>query len=210
MKKNIVIGTLLFSILLCACKNDSEECRIHGTVNNPNLEGKCIYLIAEDANIRDSVGVDSAFIENGKFEIKTKNNMMAILRMDYHFRYGTQDLLVVEEPGDVYVSIDTISSGSGTEGNNVLQRWKNMTEVFSSKNRIMMVNFHKKRKEGDSIAAKILNSRIDSLAKDYRIQSKSLANTLPDGPLKDFFAKRFPNSYKKYKKDGSYEVVEID
>ena len=43
--------------------------------------------------------VDSVVIENGTFEFTSDLNEMKVIRVDYHFRSGVQDLLVVSEPG---------------------------------------------------------------------------------------------------------------
>lgn len=48
--------------------------------------------------------------------------------MDRKVRYGTQDLLIVTEPGEISVVIDSVSSGRGTPQNDALQAWKELKE----------------------------------------------------------------------------------
>lgn len=54
--------------------------------------------------------------------------MPARVPIDMRVRYGTQDLLVVTEPGVINVVIVTVSSGSGTPQNEALQTWKELKD----------------------------------------------------------------------------------
>lgn len=182
-------------------------CNIHGTVSDPALEGKCIYLIALDKSIRDSVGIDSTFIKDGKFEISTPKHMMGIVRLDYHFRCGTEDLLVVEEPGDVYVHIDSVSSGRGTKHNDILQGWKELTFKTQSIRLPIMKKYSEAHNAGDSATEKVLLAKSDSLLLDYLRQTRTMAEKCDEGPLRDFLLERIPPKMTMNKPDGTSEVV---
>lgn len=192
MNKQCFLCLTLLVLMLMGCGEKEGECRIHGTLPNEKYDGKYMFLIAEDKNIRDSVGIDSVKVEGRQFELTTTKHMMGILRMDYHFRYGLQDLLVVAEPGDVYVTIDSVSSSYGTPNNDVLQQWKNVTELTSIRGGIILRNYQKSFSEGDSVKAKVLKARLDSLHDDYVATTRQMAEGLGDGPLKDFLNDRIP------------------
>lgn len=208
--RNFVIFAAFVSALLLSCSKTDVECRIHGVVNNPNLEGKKIFLMALDSSIRDSVGVDSTVIEKGKFEFVTKNNMMGLIRLDWHFRVNTQELLVVEEPGDVHVVVDSISSGKGTPNNDALQKWKQMTEIYNKQYRQVNQFYMNAHRSGDSITANSCKENAERIRKEYRKSSLSLAEKLDDGPFKTFIIEKFPKSYKRRMPDGTITEVSLE
>lgn len=198
----------LIALLTISCSKPNL-CNIHGTVSNPDLDGACIYLIAFDKSIRDSVGVDSAFIKDGKFEISTPKNMIGILRMDYRYRYGTEELLVVEEPGDVYVHIDSISYGSGTKHNDIIQEWKDITStMYSVRSPLLKMSYA--ARHGENPADEYpLRAKADSLFIDYMGKTKALAEKCDEGPLRDFLNDRVPSTFTKYNADGTTETVNL-
>ena len=74
--------------------------------------------------------VDSVFVAaDGKFEFRGNVEQMAVLRLAWRQRYGTQELLVVTEPGVTEVILDSISSSHGTPQNDALQQWKEAREA---------------------------------------------------------------------------------
>lgn len=206
MKKFLLFA---FITLLTASCNRADLCNIHGTVSNPDLDGACIYLIAFDKTIRDSVGVDSAFIKDGKFEISTKKNMIGILRMDYRFRYGTEELLVVEEPGDVYVHIDSVSYGKGTKHNDIIQEWKDLTSKVSQMRAPLLKMSYEARHSSNPSLEFPLRARADSLFIDYMHQTRGLAEKCDDGPLREFLISRIPPKLEKTNPDGTTETINL-
>ena len=116
----MAVGMILLAI---ACGNDKTGvCHIMGTVDDPSLNGKRIFLVPMGDTRREVV--DSIEIKDGKFEFSRDTVMMAQILLDYHYRMNTQTLLVVVEPGELQVHIGRVSSASGTPLNDTLQRWK--------------------------------------------------------------------------------------
>ncbi|MBQ0047815.1 MAG: DUF4369 domain-containing protein [Prevotellaceae bacterium] len=213
MKRGLFLFASVFLLLLASCdksSNEVGECRVHGTLPDDKYNGKCIYMIALDKSIRDSIGVDSCYVENCKFEFVTRKHMMAIIRMDFHFRMGLEDLLVVEEPGDIYVTIDSISSARGTENNDKLQQWKDITEIRNEKYHSLIMLYHAASDSGDSITANSIKHKADSIHVDYKNVTRNMAKELPDGPLKDFLGEMFPLTHKKRMPDGTIVEVSAD
>ena len=46
---------------------------------------------------------------------------------------GNENLLVITEPGETYVTIGPVSSSRGTPQNDSLQVWKNLTKKYYNK-----------------------------------------------------------------------------
>lgn len=206
MKKLLLFAFTVLTMVSCG---QEKLCRIHGTVSNPDLNDACIYLIAFDKSIRDSVGVDSAFIKDGKFEITTPKNMIGILRMDYHHRYGTEELLVVEEPGDVYVHIDSVSYGKGTKHNDIIQEWKDLTSKASFARSPLLKMSYQARHSDNPSAEFPLRAKADSLFIEYMHQTRALAEKCDEGPLREFLIGRIPPKFTKTNPDGTTEAIDL-
>ena len=102
MKNIFFVGIIaLTTLMLVGCSSSTRQadgkCHITGTANNI-LNGKKIFLVPMDRPATMET-VDSVVIENGRFEFTSDVNEMKVIRVDYHFRSGVQDLLVVSEPG---------------------------------------------------------------------------------------------------------------
>lgn len=181
-------------VIFSACNSGADKCHIVGRVNNPNLEGKYIFLIAEDKAIREEVGIDSVAIKDMKFEFSTDKNMMCILRVDWHFRYGAQDLLIAAEPGELDVTIDSVSSCHGTPSNEVLQQWKDLTQVHGKQYGQLMSMYQAAHFSGDTIRRDKIKMHADSIHQAYKDKTHAMADGLPESsPLKAFFDKLFPS-----------------
>ena len=123
MNRLLIISTALAALLLSSCSGD--QYRIHGRVASNDLEGVQIFLVPlghENAEF-----VDSVHIHNHEFFFKGREHWMCELRLSKYERHKGQNLLVVTEPGDIYVTIGPDSSGGGTPQNDSLQVWKDLT-----------------------------------------------------------------------------------
>ena len=129
------------------------------------------------------------------------------IRVDYQVRTGVQDLLVVSEPGDLEVGIDSISSAKGTPQNDSLQRWKELTEGLNKECVPFRITGKNAEKAGNVAVAEEMKSKLDSLRNNYRRQSHYLGESMKEGALHDFLLKQFPKTYKKKMPDGSIEDV---
>lgn len=206
--KNLMIGTcLLMAAVLTGCNSETKiatgTCHITGTAN-ANLNGKKIFLVPMTRPATMET-VDSVVVENGKFEFTADTCELSVIRMDYHFRSGVQDLLVVTEPGKVEVIIDSISSGKGTPQNDSLQSWKNLTEKLQKECRPFMIEGRNAEKAGDNTTAEAMKAKLDSLRRDYRRSSHEMGERMKGTSLGEFLMKQFPKTYKQKMPDGSIE-----
>ena len=126
MKKILLAIPAVCLLLSCTPKN---EYRIHGYVKDASLNDVQVFLVP--VHDQSPAMVDSVYIKDNKFEFKGHGKMrqewMAEIRVDKRHRYGIESLLVVTEPGDIFVTIGSTSSCYGTPQNDSLQVWKDAT-----------------------------------------------------------------------------------
>ena len=124
MKKTI-ITLLAGAALLASCAEQEKGYVIYGTVSNPELEGAQVFLVPLENATKETI--DSVYISNQMFEFRGTEEKIADIRIERYKRFGNENLLVVTEPGELYVTIGQVSSGRGTPQNDSLQVWKNLT-----------------------------------------------------------------------------------
>ena len=205
MKKILLFGTLtiLTMTTLVGCNpKDQEECHIHGVMPNNQYDTRWIFLVP--LNNANNTTVDSVQIENSMFDFVTNKNQMAIIRVDFRYRYGLQDLLVVTEPGNVKVKIGAKSEGRGTPQNDSLNIWKNVTEMHNKEYGRMMHNLSLIK---DTTIAKSLKTDADNFHLKYKRFTRRLADNMKDGALHDFLKNLYPTSYKKRSPDGKITTI---
>lgn len=152
MRKILFFSMMAVAAMVFVACQESKVCKIHGTVVGEQYEGKRIFL-AFFSGPATAETVDSIEIKDGKFEFTPDSMQIYKILLDYHYRFGTQPLIVVAEPGDIQVTIDTISSAVGTPQNDSLQVWKEMTEK-SQKERAPLTRLaFAKKQQKDSVGA---------------------------------------------------------
>ena len=179
MRKLMIAAAASMMILLPSC---NKTYTIHGTVTDPKLEGAQIFLVPVEGPATHET-VDSVYIKDFQFTFKGTKEQMADLRIEMSKRIGTQNLLVVTEPGDIYVSVGAISSGFGTPQNDSLQVWKELTE---KKNK----DFQYQAGNPDKEEAKAVRRQ---LYEDYKARTQQLAHNTGDSTtLGKFLNKIYP------------------
>ena len=123
MKRILILAILLAVAAFASCSRD--QYRIHGRVTSNDLEGVRIFLVP--VGHEEPENVDSLEIHNHEFSFKGNKHRMCAIRLHRLHRDKGQNLLVVTEPGDIYVTIGPNSTGGGTPQNDSLQVWKDLT-----------------------------------------------------------------------------------
>ena len=123
MKRILILAILLAAAAFASCSRD--QYRIHGRVTSNDLEGVRIFLVP--VGHEEPENVDSLEIHNHEFSFKGNKHRMCAIRLHRLHRDKGQNLLVVTEPGDIYVTIGPNSTGGGTPQNDSLQVWKDLT-----------------------------------------------------------------------------------
>ena len=199
MRKILFFSMLALAILLtvgCQQRKTVPEgsCHIVGTISE-QYNGKRIFLVPL-VGPKTAEYVDSIEVSNGHFEFTKDTLMMAKVLMDYHYRFGLQPLLVVVEPGEVQVVIDSISHAVGTPQNDSLEKWKQVTEVHNMQ--LASLRRAGRQAEGDSV----------HLA--YKKFTRSLASNMKEGLLHEFLKQLYPLTYKKKMPDGRIVTMNAD
>ena len=189
--KRFLIPFLLLSSLLMSCNNSADdEYRIHGTVCTDQLEGVLIFLVP--LHDESAAVVDSVEIHDRHFEFTGHDHWMATVRLHRSFRMGCQDLLVVTEPGDINVVIDTISYGGGTPQNDSLQVWKDRTIAYTRFGNMLTRAKHEAMADNDTLNVNFCQHQLDSLRQDYTGFTHRLTSNLGEGILHDFLLRLYP------------------
>lgn len=175
--KKIIFTLLAGTALLASCSQDKGYV-IYGTVSNPDLEGAQVFLVPLENATKETI--DSVYIHNQMFEFRGTEEKMVDIRIERYKRYGNENLLVVTEPGETFVTIGQVSSGRGTPQNDSLQVWKNLTKQYN-----MQVSSLRSQGRKEEAAA---------LRESYIDRTRSLASNVGKGStLGVFLNSRFPD-----------------
>ncbi len=193
MKKMIAIlafgmMTTVSMMVMAGCKATAKEtCRIHGTMESSRWDGKKIFLVPM-FGLQDAAHVDSVVIKDGKFEFTVDTTELKVIRVDYHYRDGAQDLLVVSEPGDVKVTIGANSISGGTPQNDSLQVWKDQMLKFDAEYKQLRMQARQERSDA------ILMTKGKEVQKALREYNAEFAKRMTPGVFKDFLRRMSPSS----------------
>ena len=175
--KKIIFTLLASTALLASCSQDKGYV-IYGTVSNPDLEGAQVFLVPLENATKETI--DSVYIHNQMFEFRGTEEKMADIRIERYKRYGNENLLVVTEPGETFVTIGQVSSGRGTPQNDSLQVWKNLTKQYN-----MQVSSLRSQGRKEEAAA---------LRESYIDRTRRMASNVGKGStLGVFLNSRFPD-----------------
>ena len=203
----MVVATV---VMIYGCKSANDGiCRIQGVVNGEQYEGKRIFLVPFKGP-KTAEYVDSMEIKDGKFHFETDTVQMYTILLDYHYRFGVQPLLIIGEPGEVKVVIDSISHAMGTPQNDSLEKWKVRTEIHNRELGKMRRYIFDLQKRGDTIQAKYIQQRADSFHLVYKNYSRRLADNMKEGVFHDFLKEQFPLTYKRKFPDGRIATMNAD
>lgn len=173
--KKIIFSFLAGAALLASCSR-SNGYVIYGTVSNPALEGAQVFLVPLENATKETV--DSVYIHDQMFEFRGTEERVAEIRIEMYKRYGNENLLVVTEPGETFVTIGEVSSGRGTPQNDSLQVWKNLTKQY-----YMQVSSLRQQGRDDEIKA---------IRESYVARTRQMAlNVGEESALGEFLSSRF-------------------
>ncbi|MBQ8855994.1 MAG: DUF4369 domain-containing protein [Bacteroidales bacterium] len=176
--KKIIIMLLAGAAMLASCSQEKGYV-IYGTVSNPELEGAQVFLVPLENPVKETI--DSVVIRNQMFEFRGTEEKMADIRIERYKRYGNENLLVVTEPGETFVTIGQVSSGRGTPQNDSLQVWKNLTMQYFQQSGDL-------RKQG-------MKAEADALREAYVARTRQMASNVGKGTtLGVFLDSRYPKS----------------
>ena len=211
MKKILLCLTAMAVVaMFFSCKQANDgKCHISGTVNGEEYEGKRIFLVPFSGPATAET-VDSMEITNGKFHFEPDSMQMYKILLDYHYRMGLQPLIVVGEPGNITVTIDSVSHATGTPQNDSLEQWKMQTEIHNRQYGLMRKNVADLSKRGDTLHANYIKQRADSFHLVYKNYTRQLAKNMEGTTLGNFLKELFPLTYKRQLPDGRVVTMNAD
>lgn len=176
--KKIFFSIIAGVALMTSCSQEKEYV-IYGTVSNPDLEGAQVFLVPLENATKETI--DSVSIHNQVFEFRGTEEKMAEIRIERFKRLGNENLLVVTEPGETFVTIGQISSGRGTPQNDSLQVWKNLTKDYYQK----AASLNSQDRKEDAAA----------LRESYMARTRQMASNVgKESTLGKFLNSRFPEN----------------
>ena len=211
MKKILLCFMALAAVMMFyCCKQASDgKCHISGIVNGEEYEGKRIFLVPFSGPATAET-VDSMEITNGKFHFEPDSMQMYKILLDYHYRMGLQPLIVVGEPGNITVTIDSVSHATGTPQNDSLEQWKVQTEIHNRQMGLMRRNIADLTKRGDTVQANYIKQRADSFHLVYKHYTRQLAKNMEGTTLGNFLKDLFPLTYQRKLPDGRVVTMNAD
>ncbi len=187
------ITPIILSLILASCattpSTTQSECHINGTLGSNKWDGQYIFLVP--INKADSVKVDSTIIHGDKFNFTAHKPIIADIRLSWRTRLGTQNLLVITEPGTITVTIDSISTGAGTPQNDSLQTWKQRTQNYRVTAQALSRAYRNFFAAGDTLAGNALKNEARANYNNYRDASLRMANSMPGTTLANFLNSHF-------------------
>ena len=130
--------------------------------------------------------------------------------LDLRYRYGLQPLILVGEPGEVSVTIDSVSHAVGTPQNDSLEQWKVRTEIHNRELAKMRRHIMDLATKGDTAQVNYLKQRADSFHLVYKNYTRRLAENMKEGVLHDFLKDLFPLTYQRKYPDGRVVTMNAD
>lgn len=178
---------------MACCTKSYEEYVIKGSTSQSRLNGEKVYLVPYGSPaIQDSLGVDSTVIKDGKFEFRGhKGEFLARVTIDIRIRYGTQDLLIVTEPGEISVVIDSVSSAAGTPQNEALQSWKDLKEDHDRVQWYQSQHIKYLREQGDTVYANSLSDSLKDFNQHYLDQIHGIMRMVGSGTAYNVLRQRY-------------------
>lgn len=209
MKKTLLcVMAMTLMTVFYSCRQNNV-CRIEGVVKGEQYEGKRIFLVPLYGP-KTAEYVDSMEVTNGQFHFEPDSMQMYQILMDYHYRFALQPLLIVGEPGNIKVIIDSVSHATGTPQNDSLEKWKEQTEIHNLQWGMMRKSIAELQAKGDTMKAKSLAQHADSFHLAYKNYTRQLVKNLKEGVLYDFLKDKFPLTYKRKYPDGREVTINAD
>ena len=193
MKKLFYLLMACICVGIVCCSKSDKEYIVRGSTTQSRLNGQRVFLVPYGTKaFEDSIGVDSVVIKDGKFEFRGhKGEFLARVTVDKRVRYGTQDLLIITEPGEITVVIDSVSSGSGTPQNDLLQAWKVLKEDHDKVQWNQSQHIRYLREQGDTVYANTLSDSLKAFNARYVEIIHSLMRPVGAGPAYDLLKSRY-------------------
>lgn len=193
MKKVILFWAVAAMTLIVGCQpqRNTGSCHVVGKVSDSLMEGQRIIIEPFDMS-KTSVQADTVVVKDGQFEATLDSVLLyKVLPADSRLYSALQPLIIVGEPGEVWIRLGMDSHSGGTLQNDTLDRWKIITEAHSRTYNQIRSSASRFGQSGDTVQAAFLNKQADSLQIAYSASTRRMAEGVGEGPLYDFLSRFF-------------------
>lgn len=193
MKKVLLFWAVAAMTVIVGCQpqQNTGSCHVKGKVSDSLMEGQRIVIEPFDMT-KTSVAADTVVVKDGQFETSLDSVLLyKVMPADDRYYAILQPLIIVGEPGEVWISMGTDSHSGGTVQNDSLDKWKILTEAHSRAYNQVRSSASRMASSGDTAQANYLNKQADSMQVAYSASTRRLAEGAGKGPLYDFLSRFF-------------------
>lgn len=164
MKKLLLFSAIAMLMLSCVEKKDFT---ITGNMGDDEFEGKQVYLQEIGADWKESITIDTAYVENGTFKFKgVAKDSPAIHRIvlaEPDSRRQTPATVIIEH-GNIELAYDSVPTVKGTPGNDSYQTF--IDKVAAIDNEMESI-YYKMKQDTSNIALQTdLETQYDAKQKE--------------------------------------------
>jgi len=189
--KIIWLFAAMMMIIACQPQQRTGSCRVYGSVSDSTMEGQRIVIEPLDMS-KTSVKSDTVLVKDGKFETSLDSVMIYKVMPAEGTLYSVlQPVIIVAEPGNVWVKLGVDSHSGGTAQNDTLEQWKILTEAHSHVYNQLRAKASMASEKGDTVLAGNLQKEADSLHFKYSARTRRMADGVGRGVLYDFLSRFF-------------------
>lgn len=143
--KKIIFFLSAIAILATSC-GEKDAFTITGKLPSGEYDGQQVYLktLGENWNGRELISIDTVAVANGQFVFKglaKEGPMLHFIVLDDAPENMKRPVAVIVEPGQIEVTMDSISSVKGTSVNNSLQAYNTKMKAASEEMRNLYKQF---------------------------------------------------------------------
>ena len=179
------------TLIGCQPQKPTGSCRITGSVADSAMEGRKIVIEPFDLS-KTSVKSDTVEIRDGQFEASLDSLLIyKIMPADGILYTALQPIIIVGEPGNVWVKLGVDSHSGGTAQNDTIEQWKILTEAHTHDYTQLRATAQQLASKGDTVQAAALQKQADSLHVAYAARTRNMAEAVGKGPLYDFLSRFF-------------------
>lgn len=192
MKKVLLFWAVAaMTIVGCQPQKNTGSCHVSGMVPDSVMEGQRIVIEPLDMSTT-LVKSDTVVVKEGKFETSLDSLMIyKVMPADGSLYSVLQPIIIVGEPGEVWVKLGVDSHSGGTVQNDTLENWKVLTEAHSHTYTQLRATASQLASKGDTAQAVVLQKQADSLHVVYIAKTRKMAEGVGKGPLYDFLSRFF-------------------
>ena len=191
--KKLFFACALAALAIAGCQPEQKtgSCHVYGSVADSTMEGRKIVVEPLDMT-KTTVKSDTVEIKGGKFEVALDSVLIyKVMPADGALYSVLQPIIIVGEPGSVWVRLGIDSHSGGTAQNDTLEQWKILAEAHTHVYNQLRAQASMASQKGDTVQAGRLNREADSLHRQFGEATHHMADGVGQGALYEFLSRYF-------------------